>query len=113
MIEITRGTTPTLSCVVPSSIPVSEVDEIWFTIAQNGVIIADKKLSDGTVQVTENIVSIKLSQKESLMLKTYERAECGIQLYRKSDDMRWSLVRPEEIVINRIVKSGEMSAEEV
>lgn len=110
MIEITRGTTPTLSCMIPESIPVKEVDEIWFTITQNGAMIADRKLSENTVQIDNNTVSIKLTQTESLKMKTYEYAEIGIQLYRSADDTRWSLAEPEIINIKRINKDGLMCA---
>ena len=108
MIEITRGTTPIISCIVPEEIPVNEADEIWFTITQNGTMITDRKLSENNVTVENNIISIKLSQTESLKLKTYEKAEVGVQLYRSSDDTRWSLNEPEPIFVKRINKDGEM-----
>lgn len=79
-IEIIRGTTPTISAKIPNTIPLDEVSEIWFSISQNGIAIVDRKLSDNTIMIDGQVISITLTQEETLKFRTYSNVECGIRL---------------------------------
>ena len=60
-----RGTTPTLEFTIP--IDTSELAEVFVTLSQYGEIVLDKHIRD--CQCEGRVVSLKLSQEETLKLR--------------------------------------------
>lgn len=79
-----RGTTPTLILEMPDEISVSDLSEAILTIEQNKREIITKFLSDMTLDVDGNAMTISLTQEETLELQDSRLAE--IQLKIKTVD---------------------------
>lgn len=86
---ITRGTTPTLTCILPDEIPTGQIAEIWFSIGQEGdsrcrptrsAVKIDRIFSDGGIEMTGNLLAITLSQEETLSLTPKVRAQLGVRI---------------------------------
>lgn len=58
-----RTTTPTHTFVFPFN--PAELDELWITYKQNGMILINKELPDLTVDSEKNSVEFVLSQEET------------------------------------------------
>lgn len=95
-----RGTTPTLEFALPFDAGVLE--EAWVTVAQNKSVVLDKKLSD--CQCAGNVLTVKLTQEDTLKLKCNCLAE--IQIRAKTTD--GDAVASEIIAVSpdRILKDG-------
>lgn len=111
--NIIRGTTPVINCGIPAEIDLSLATEIWFTIKQGGAMIADKTLKNGTVNVDveNNAISVKLTQEETLSMKTYMKGECGIRIYVGSEDIAYASDTIEPIYVLDVVKGGIIGEE--
>lgn len=60
-----RGTTPLLEFVIPFD--TSLLAEAFVTLAQNGVVVLEKRLEE--CQCAAKMLSVRLAQEETLMLK--------------------------------------------
>ncbi len=80
MLEIVRGTTPNVVCIIPYDVPVYEASEVFFTITQDDCTIVDRKFSDNGVTIDDQNVIVKLTQEETLKFKTYPKAKLGIRI---------------------------------
>ena len=70
--KITRGTTPTININVKSEIDLALISVIWVYITQNNRVVIDKELKDCTIDVENRIISLDLSQDDTLNLKVGE-----------------------------------------
>ncbi len=86
---ITRGTTPTVTCILPDEIPTGQIAELWFSIDQAGdtkcrparsAVKIDRIFSKGEVEMTGNLLAITLSQEETLSLTPKVRAQLGVRI---------------------------------
>lgn len=109
--EITRGTTPTITVRIPSSVPLNEASEIWFTIAQSGDLVVDRKLSDNTLNIEGQTLTCKLTQEETLRLHAYEEGECGIRAYFQDREMALATSQTEPVIVHDVVKNGIIGGE--
>lgn len=69
MLQIIRGTTPTIEINVKSDIDLSTVDVIWIYISQQKQVKVDKQTSDVSFDVQEKKIFVTLSQDDTLALK--------------------------------------------
>ena len=71
--QIIRGTTPTITANVRSSIDLDAVEEVWAYIYQQGRVVIDKKLSDSGTQITIDTdnkkITVELTQEDTLALR--------------------------------------------
>lgn len=74
-----RGTTPTITLDLPANVPVSNIDEAVFSIAQDGEEVIQKRLSDMTLDVSGNTLQAWLTQEDTFKLKE-GRAEMQLKL---------------------------------
>ena len=67
--QIIRGTTPTITANVRSNIDLSQVDNVWVYIYQQGQVVIDKE--DNQVEIDDAAKKIKiiLSQEDTLALR--------------------------------------------
>lgn len=67
--KITRGTTPTIKINVKNDIDLGAITVIWIYITQNNHVVIDKKLDDVTFDNVNKVITLKLSQDDTLRLK--------------------------------------------
>ena len=80
MIEIRRGTTPTIK--LETEMELSSFDEIYLVIKQetvNGYVCIEKKLTEDGKIVDDTRFNIKLTQEETLALSDGRRAELQLK----------------------------------
>lgn len=76
MEPIRRGTTPTLRLDTPY--PAELIRGGYITFSQRGSVLYEKKFDDEVVKVYDNLVSVELSQAETLVLTPVD--VCKIQM---------------------------------
>lgn len=81
---MTRGTTPKIYMELPKEIPIGNIKDAVFTMAQGKKEILSKKLNEMECDVGENRLSVLLSQEETLLLSDQYVVE--LQLKLKSHD---------------------------
>lgn len=103
MIEIRRGSTPTIE--VETEVDISECEEIFAVIRQDvgsGCVCVEKTLTKDSKVIDENHFSFKLTQEETLALSESKRAE--LQLKAKTvfgDVLTGDII---ELNIRRVLK---------
>ena len=71
-IEIIQGSTPTLELTIPASIDLTNAD-IYFSASQFQRTVLEKKNTDGgPISVDGNIITVNLSQMDTLQLQEGE-----------------------------------------
>lgn len=78
--QIIRGTTPTITANVRSSIDLSQVEDIWVYIYQQGSVVINKGISNVDIDTDLKTIKISLSQEETLSLKADTAAIFQIRL---------------------------------
>lgn len=113
MITIRRGSTPNIICHIPDSIDMSEITNVWLYLTQQvhgkDVVIVDKLYSDMDIDPIESIISVKLSQEETLALKL-GTATIQIRLLMKNGDCLPS--SEESVRVLQVYKDGVMEDEQ-
>lgn len=67
--QLIRGTTPTIEITVQTEIDLHQVAEVWIYISQQNKVKVDKQLEDVTFDYENRVMSITLSQDNTLALK--------------------------------------------
>lgn len=102
---IVRGTTPSISCDIPQYIPMQDASEVWFTLKQNGEMIADGILSEGTVFLSGQTVTVYLSQEQTLALRAGFKAALGIRILL-NNGQAYASYDSEGVIVKDVVKGG-------
>lgn len=97
-----RGTTPTLKFTLPFN--TDRLSCAWITLSQNRTIIIDKPMSD--CSCSENVVTVTLTQEETLLLNCDCRTE--IQIRAKTVDGKALASKIFTVDTERILKDGEI-----
>lgn len=79
-----RGTTPTITMKLPTTVSVGAITSATITINQSGKEIIKKNFSQMTTVDNTNGVAVKLTQEESLSLSARNKAL--VQLKAKLED---------------------------
>lgn len=79
---MTRGTTPTLIFDTPYKKDI--VEGGYITFQQEGKVVLDKSVGEETVSVEDNMISVQLSQQETLLFTEYDELRMQIRLNLKS-----------------------------
>lgn len=104
--ELTRGTTPTITINVKSEVDLSQVVAIWVYISQNNKVKVDKELSDVSFNVQDRQIILTLSQEDTLALKAGE----GLFQIRLLLSNQTALATiASKIKINEVYKGGVIS----
>ena len=72
-----RGTTPTLTFTTPYTADL--IESGYITFEQRGAIVLDVPLSNKSVEVADNAISITLSQEQTLQMTTAAPCEAQIR----------------------------------
>lgn len=95
-----RGTTPTLEFVIPFH--AEQLEQAYVTLSQNGKVIVDKALEE--CSCNENMLTVRLTQEETLNLQCDCITEIQIRARTKSGDAVASdIIR---VSTGRILKDG-------
>ena len=97
-----RGTTPKLEFTIPFD--TDQLAEAYITISQKGSIVIDKPLSEITCD--GNVMSLHLTQEETLKLKADSIAEIQIRVRTNSGEALASNII--QVSTERILKDGEI-----
>lgn len=100
-----RGTTPTLTFTTPYAANLIEAG--FITFKQRGAIVADIPISDGNVTVSNNAISVELTQEQTLAMTTADTCKAQIRLLMTSGAATASNIV--EIPVCAILKDGEIS----
>lgn len=80
-----RGTTPTITMKLPTTVSVVTIKKATFTIEQSGKCVIKRTFNDKTINKGEgNSVLVTLTQEESLLLSARNKAY--VQLKAKLED---------------------------
>ncbi|MBP3647191.1 MAG: hypothetical protein J6K55_12300 [Clostridia bacterium] len=95
-----RGTTPTLVFTLPFE--AQQLEEAYISFAQNGKVVLEKTLSDCTSH--QNTLTVRLTQEETLKLKTDVNTEIQIRARTIAEEAVASdIIR---VPTGRILKDG-------
>lgn len=97
-----RGTTPKLEFTIPFD--TSQLAEAYITISQKGSIVIDKPLSE--IICDGNVMSLHLTQEETLKLKADSIAEIQIRVRTNLGEALASNII--QVSTERILKDGEI-----
>ncbi len=105
---ISRGTTPLIWIEVkPDELVLENIKEIWVSISQGGKLVVDRKLSDGTIELQDNSIVVKLTQQETLAMNTITKTLMGIRiLLDNGEAYASSLDCSSELTVQNVVKGG-------
>ena len=73
-----RGTTPNLTFTTPYEASLWVLERSWITFKQRGMILFSIRLDDESVNVTDNAVTVTLTQEQTLSMTTAD--ELSIQI---------------------------------
>ena len=97
-----RGTTPKLEFTIPFD--TGQLVEAYITISQKGSIVIDKPLSE--IICDGNVMSLHLTQEETLKLKADSIAEIQIRVRTNAGEALASNII--QVSTERILKDGEI-----
>ena len=80
MLQIIRGTTPTIEINIKSDIDLSLITEVWVYISQRKDVKVDKKLEDAVIDLEHKKITVTLSQNDTLGLKAEAETMFQIRL---------------------------------
>ena len=99
-----RGTTPTLKFTTPYA--ASLIQGGFVTFVQRGSIVIEKSLSDKSVTISDQMISVELTQSETLLLTTADRCKAQVRVILSTGKRAASNVV--EIPVCEILKEGEI-----
>ena len=97
---MTRGTTPLLRFVLPFNADL--LDTTYITMIQDGETLIEKTLED--CEKTENVLSVRLTQEETLKLESGRAMEIQVRARLKSEEAVASQIVM--VPVDRILKDG-------
>lgn len=99
-----RGTTPTLSLKLETDISLADLAELWATFKTQTVEVT-KTLSEVTIDDAQKIITVQLSQEDTLKLNA---SECQVQVrFRTQNDLAYA-TSIASVNIGQILKNGEI-----
>ena len=97
---IIRGTTPTIEYELPFD--TSVLSEVFVTISQSGNVIIEKEIGDCVL--TDCLLTVKLSQDETLSLSASRIAEIQVRMKTVDGDVLASDIYTDDVY--KILKDG-------
>jgi hypothetical protein len=107
--QLIRGTTPTIVITVQTEIDLHQVSEVWIYISQQNKVRVDKQLDDVTFDYEHRIMSVTLSQDDTLALK---EGEALFQIRLLLVDGTALATLASKVDVKPIYKPGVISQEE-
>lgn len=101
--QLTRGTTPTITINVKNDIDLSLVTSIWVYISQKNKVLVDKELTDVTIDAQHKTITVRLEQEDTLKLKA---GDALFQLRMLMSDTTALATTAQKITIIEVYKDG-------
>ena len=99
MSAIGQATTPTFVCTVPSTIDLTDADNMYFTLTQDGRKII--KTGDA-LTVTEHSVSVYLNQRDTVWLNSARPVELQLNWTYESGQRGMTKIKTVEVDRNLV-----------
>lgn len=96
-----RGTTPTIT--ISTDIDLSDASNLFVTFVQNSKVVFEKTLDD--VTVTENAITVPLSQTDTLSLRADQRVRFQIRATKGGSKLASNIMTT---TAGEILKNGEI-----
>ena len=96
-ITLCRGTTPTLTIILPDDYPVSDLSEAEVVISCDGEVVSTKQTSDIMLVVEDNALVVNYTQEETLELSVGD-ASCQIRVLDNEGNASASEIVPVNVV---------------
>lgn len=104
--QLTRGTTPTITINVKNEIDLSAITSIWVYISQKNKVVVDKELTDVTIDAEHRVITVRLEQDDTLALKA---GEALFQIRLLMSDTTALATTAQKITIIEVYKDGVIS----
>ena len=99
-----RGTTPTLIFTTPY--PMDMIKSGYITFTMRGDILLDISVNDESVSISDNAISVTLTQEQTLMFDTNSKNLIQIRLVLSDNSVVASNIVT--LAVCRILKDGEI-----
>lgn len=106
--QITQGTTPTITINVKSDIDLSNVTQVWVYIAQQNKVKVDKQIEDVSIDAQEKTITVRLEQDDTLELR---EGEALFQIRLLMADTTALATNAQKITIVKVYKGGVIKSE--
>ncbi len=107
--QLTRGTTPTITLNIKDEIDLSQVTEVWIYFSQQNKVKIDKTIEDVTIDTANNTITVLLSQDDTLGLKS---GDAIFQMRMLLQDETALASKDSKVTVNEVYKGGVITAEE-
>lgn len=107
--QLIRGTTPEIEITVKTEIDLHQAAEVWIYISQQNKVKVDKKITDVTFNYENRMMTVRLSQEDTLGLK---EGEALFQIRLLLLDGTALATLAQKVVIKQVYKEGEITPEE-
>lgn len=104
--QLTQGTTPTITINVKSDVDLSQVAQVWVYIAQQNKVKVDKKIEDVTIDALNKTITLRLEQQDTLDLK---EGDALFQLRLLLEDTTALATTASKIQVIKVYKDGVIS----
>lgn len=108
VLEFIRGTTPTIIIEVEDEIDLSYVAQVWIYIYQNKQLKVDKMIEDVQFDYEHNLITLRLSQDDTLNCKA---GEAKFQIRLLMDNTEALATIGSDVVIYEVYKDGVIKNE--
>lgn len=108
--EFIRGTTPTIEITVKTEIDLHQVAQVWVYISQQNKVKVDKQLDDVTFDYEHRVISLELSQDDTLSLKAGQEALFQIRLLLMDGTALATVAS--KVTVKEVYKGGVITPEE-
>lgn len=107
--QLIRGTTPEIEITVKTEIDLYQAAEVWIYISQQNKVKVDKKITDVTFNYEDRMMTVRLSQEDTLGLK---EGEALFQIRLLLLDGTALATLAQKVVVKQVYKEGEITPEE-
>lgn len=107
--QLIRGTTPEIEITVKTEIDLHQAAEVWIYISQQNKVKVDKKITDVTFDYEDRMMTVRLSQEDTLGLK---EGEALFQIRLLLLDGTALATLASKVVVKQVYKEGEITPEE-
>lgn len=104
--ELTRGTTPTITITIVDDIDLTQVIQVWVYISQQQSVKVDKTMDDVVINSENKTIAVTLTQKDTLKLRA---ADAIFQIRMLLNDGTALATTGGTITVNEVYKGGEIT----
>lgn len=108
--QLIRGTTPTINMNVKSELDLTLVKNIWVYVSQQNKVKIDKGIDDVTIDAENMVISLTLTQEDTLALKADTDTLFQIRLLLQDDTALASLAS--KVTVKQVYKGGVITEED-